>query len=141
WLENNGASPAFVFVQAGDLACPYSARAPFENAFCPDHALHAPLAERCDTRTRGELESTDLAALSDHYDAAVLSADDELGRFLDGLRAHGLYERALIVVTAGYGESLGERGVVGHGGLFLEQLLVPLVFKFPQAWNLTPRTL
>jgi arylsulfatase A-like enzyme len=139
WLENNAASPAFVFVQAGDLACPYPAREPFENAFCLDHSVHPPLAARCAARTRGEL--TDLAALSDHYDAAVLGADDELGRFLDELRARGLYERALIVVTSGHGESLGERGVVGHGGLYLEQLLVPLIVKFPQAWNLTPRTL
>jgi len=141
WLENNAAGPAFVFVQAGDLACPYPAREPFESAFCPDHAAHALLSERCETRARGELAPADLTALSDHYDAAVLSADDELGRFFDDLRARGLYERALIVVTAGHGESLGERGVVGHGGLYLEQLLVPLIFKFPQAWNLTPRTL
>jgi len=141
WLENNAASPALVFVNAGDLACPYAAREPFERAFCKDHAVHASLGERCEARTRGELASTDLAALSDHYDAAVLCADDQLGRFFDELRAHGLYERALIVVTSSHGESLGERGVVGHGGLYLEQLLVPLVVKFPQAWNVTPKTL
>jgi arylsulfatase A-like enzyme len=141
WLENSAPSPAFVFVHAGDLACPYSAPEPFEHAFCMDHAVHGPLGERCEARTRVDLASADLTALSDHYDAAVLCADDLLGRFFDELRARGLYERALIVVTSSHGESLGERGVVGHGGLYLEQLLVPLIVKFPQAWNTTPATI
>jgi len=141
WLESNAASPAFVFVHARDLACPYAAPEAFERAFCSDHAGHAPLGVRCGTRAPLELSSADLSTLSDHYDAAVLSADDQLGRFFDELRARGLYERALIAVTSAHGESLGERGIVGHGGLYLEQLLVPLVLKFPQAWNLQPTTI
>lgn len=145
WLETNAASPAFLFVHARDLACPYSARDPFGSTFCPDHSGHAAMDEMdelCErgARVGGVLTSNDLTALSDHYDGAILSADDHLGHFFDELRARGLYERALIVVTAGHGESLGERGVVGHGGLHLEQLFVPLILKFPQAWNLPPTT-
>lgn len=140
WLESNAASPSFLFVQAGDLACPYSAREPFDSAFCPEHSAHAALAEICgrDPRAGVALESADLDALAAHYDGALASADEYLGHFFDELRARGLYERALIVFTSGHGESLGERGVVGHGGLYLEQLLVPLILKFPQAWNLQP---
>lgn len=141
WLESNATGSAFLFLQAGDLACPYPVREAFEHAFCPDHAGHAPLGEHCSPNADAALEAADLAALRDHYDCAVLSADDRLGTFLDQLRARGLYERALIVVTAGHGESLGERNVVGHGGLYLEQLLVPLILKFPQAWNLQPTTI
>jgi len=82
-----------------------------------------------------------VAAVRDHYDAGILSADALLGEFLDGLRARGLYERALIVVTSDHGESLGERGLYGHGGLTLEQLLVPLIVKPPQSWELAPRAI
>ncbi len=139
WLENTAAEPAFVFVRGGDLACPYSAREPFDRAFCPDHTAHAALDERCEqARAAVELASADLDALCAHYDGALASADEHLGHFFDELRARGLYERALIVLTSAHGESLGERGVVGHGGLYLEQLLVPLILKFPQAWNLQP---
>ena len=139
WLGSEAADPTFLLVQAGDLACPYPARPAFARAFCIDHEGHAPLAERCNASA--PLATADLVALRDHYDAALLDLDDRLDRFLGELRVRGLYERALIVVTAGHGESLGERGVVGHGGLFLEQLLVPLIVKCPQDWNLRPATI
>lgn len=139
WLESNAAAPSFLFLQASDLRCPYRAHEPFEAAFCQDHAAHSALDDLCAPSGRN-LSSADVTAFSDHYDAALLSADDELGRLFDGLRARGLWERALIVVTAGHGESLGERGAPGHGGLYLEQLLVPLILKLPEAWNLRPTT-
>lgn len=139
WLEHNAAEPSFLFVRGGDLACPYSARSPFAEAFCPDHSTHPDLALCCEPRHGGsELASSELDALLAHYDGALAAADNSLERFFDELRARGLYERALIVLTSGHGESLGERGVIGHGGLYLEQLLVPLILKFPQAWNLQP---
>jgi arylsulfatase len=113
WLERSGASPGFVLVQAGE--------------------------GRVEDGAAGQaLTPADRAALSAHYDEALLAADASLGGFLDELRARGLYERALIVVTSAHGESLGERGVVGHGGLYLEQLLVPLILKLPRAIGLPP---
>jgi arylsulfatase A-like enzyme len=51
------------------------------------------------------------------------------------LRELGLYDEALILVTSDHGESLGTHGQIGHGGLFLEQLMVPLIIKFPSSWS------
>ncbi len=140
WLENHGAHPAFLFLNSADLACPYVAPEPFDSVYCPEHAGHHALAEICGQRTPHdvELHPADATALRDHYDGAILAADAELGRLFDGLRARGLFERALIVVTSDHGESLGERGQVGHGGLSLEQLRVPLVLKLPESWSLEP---
>jgi arylsulfatase A-like enzyme len=138
WLDSGRDRPAFLFLHANDLHAPYSTREPFDSAFCADHAAHLPLQ---DEYGEGVLAPADLAAVSAHYDAGVLSADDHLGRFLEALQARGLHEPALIVVTSDHGESLGERGVVGHGGLALEQLLVPLVLKFPRTWNVVPQTI
>lgn len=140
WLEHSAVRPALLFLQADDLACPYAAREPFERAFCRGHASHGALAGRCDPSTpRGRaLSDADRVALSDHYDGCLLGLDAELGAFIDGLRARGLYDRALFVVTAGHGESLGERGSIGHGGLHMEELLVPLILKFPARWKLGP---
>jgi arylsulfatase A-like enzyme/Flp pilus assembly protein TadD len=62
------------------------------------------------------------------YDAEVAYTDAMLGRFLDRLRAAHALDRALIVVTADHGESLGEHGETTHG-LFAynSTLAVPLV--------------
>lgn len=140
WLENHGAHPAFLFLHSGALSCPYAASEPFDGAFCPDHRDHGALAAECgkDASFADGLRPRDLTALTDHYDGGILAADAELGHLFEGLRSRGLYERALIVVTSAHGESLGEHGQVGHGGLFLEQLRVPLLLKLPASWNLAP---
>jgi len=141
WLESLEHQPGFLFVHGYDIHCPYPTREPYDSAFCTDHTGHLDLSDKCGKGALfgRELSPADVNAVRDHYDAGILSADAHLGQFLEGLRARGLYERALIVVTSDHGESLGERGVYGHGGLALEQLLVPLIVKPPQTWGLAPR--
>jgi len=143
WLDSNAAQPAFLFLHTYDVHCPYTTREPYDSTFCPDHTAHIPLADKCGKGALHELALTpaDLAAISDHYDGSILSTDAYLGRFFDELRTRGLYERALIIVTSDHGESLGERGLIGHGGLYLEQLRVPLIVKFPSAWGVRPAAL
>ena len=70
--------------------------------------------------------------LASPYDGDVAYADELLGRFLDGLRAKGLYDRAVIAVTSDHGEGLGEHGEEEHGiFLYRENLHVPLVVRLP----------
>ena len=142
WLENHAAQPAFLFLHSYDVHCPYAPPEPYDSAFCPDHSAHVPLGDKCGKGALygKALAPADLAALTDHYDGGILAADAELGHLFEGLRTQGLYERALIVVTSDHGESLGERGSVGHGGLYLEQLLVPLIVKLPASWSVRPTT-
>jgi arylsulfatase A-like enzyme len=141
WLAGLEGARGFLFLHAYDVHCPYPTREPYDSAFCRDHAAHLDLSGKCG---KGELHALtlsaeDRAALVDHYDGGIASADAWLGVLFEALRAAGLYERALIVVTSDHGESLGERGVYGHGGLYPEQLLVPLIVKPPEAWKLAPR--
>jgi arylsulfatase A-like enzyme len=64
------------------------------------------------------------------YDAELRYLDSELGRLLDHLRRHPRWEEMQIFVTADHGESLGDRGLVGHGHvLYDEQVSVPFFFK------------
>jgi arylsulfatase A-like enzyme len=69
------------------------------------------------------------------YDGGVLSADRWLGKVVAFLRARGLYDRTLIVLTSDHGEQLGERGGAFynmHGrSLFDEMVHVPLILKLP----------
>jgi len=138
WLDQKPGVPTFLFLQADALVCPFASEAETVLA-CPEHAEHAALGPLCSRAEAPALETAELAALADHYDAAVQAADAALGRLLDGLASRGLAERALIAVTSAHGMRLGERGTLGHGGLHPEELLVPLVLRFPAAWNLPPR--
>lgn len=71
-------------------------------------------------------------ALRALYAGEVAHVDAELGRFFAGLEEAGLYDEALIVVTADHGEELGDRGGWWHGTtLHDEQVRVPLLVKLP----------
>lgn len=73
-----------------------------------------------------------LDSLEEKYDTAVRYSMDELGRFLDELRARNLYDNSLIVVTADHGEELFDHGGFSHGySLYNEVLHVPLYVKLP----------
>ena len=146
WLSRNMTGRRFLFIHAFDTHCPYWCREPYNSIFCPDHSKHVQLENRCGSQSRGgktglmhmDLSKADLQAVSDHYDGGVASADAHMGELFHKLRKLGLYDEALIVVTSDHGESLGLHGQIGHGGLYLEQLMVPLIVKFPASWNLTP---
>ncbi len=62
------------------------------------------------------------------YAKALRLMDAALGRWLVTLRRRGLLEEAVVIITADHGQSLGERGVWGHGSqLYNEQIHVPLL--------------
>ncbi|MEA2327996.1 MAG: hypothetical protein QOE68_2955 [Thermoanaerobaculia bacterium] len=64
------------------------------------------------------------------YDADVARADAIVGKFLDFLRARGLYDRAVIVLLSDHGEGLMDHGEQEHGVLlYRESLQVPLIVK------------
>jgi hypothetical protein len=74
-----------------------------------------------------------LAALNAEYRAEVAFMDEQLGRLLESLRGHGLWDEALLIVVADHGELIGEHRVLGHGGRLDPELVeVPLIVKFPQ---------
>jgi arylsulfatase A-like enzyme len=69
-----------------------------------------------------------------HYGECVRASDTEIGRAFDRLRALGLWDSTLVVVTSDHGESFGEHGYMQHGPrVDGPVMLVPLVVKFPAA--------
>jgi arylsulfatase A-like enzyme/Flp pilus assembly protein TadD len=67
------------------------------------------------------------------YDGEIAYTDSQLKRVFDALRANGLYDRALIVLVADHGESLGEHGEDEHSYfIYNATLRVPLIFKLPR---------
>jgi arylsulfatase A-like enzyme len=71
----------------------------------------------------------------DPYRGEVESVDAALGELFGFLRAEGLYERSLIVLTADHGESLGDHGEREHGFFIYEPTVhVPLILRAPVAF-------
>ena len=69
---------------------------------------------------------------ADPYDGEIAYADAIVGRFLDDLRAKGLYGRSLIVLMSDHGEGLGDHGEIAHGVfVYREAIQVPLLVKLP----------
>lgn len=72
---------------------------------------------------------TDTEAL---YDGEIEFTDLHLGRLLTELKAKGLYDKTVIVVTGDHGEGFGEHGVYFHGyHLYSAQTKVPLIMRVP----------
>jgi arylsulfatase A-like enzyme len=66
------------------------------------------------------------------YDADIAANDASFGEFVDRLSALGLYENSLLVFVSDHGEEFYEHGSWEHGNtLYDEQILVPLLIKFP----------
>jgi len=66
------------------------------------------------------------------YDGGILYADTIFQQLLDILKEEGCYRDSLIILTSDHGEEFNEHGGNMHGRLFIEQLHVPLIVKFPQ---------
>ena len=66
------------------------------------------------------------------YDGDISYADELVGRFLDGLKSRGVYDRAAVVVTSDHGEGLKDHGEEEHGiFLYREAVHVPLIVRLP----------
>lgn len=66
------------------------------------------------------------------YAGEVAFVDDCIGRVIERLKALGLYDDALIIVTADHGEMLGEHGEPTHSYFIYESAVrVPLVIRAP----------
>jgi choline-sulfatase len=101
WLSQLPNGPFFLWVHLYDAHDPYDPPAPFKARFA-----------------------------SQPYDGEIAYADSAVGKLLDEIRKHGLYDETLIAVMADHGESLGAHGENTHGiFLYDETLHVPLLFK------------
>jgi len=109
WIEGLPAGPFFAFLHLYEPHAPYEPKDPFKGRF------------------------------SNPYDGEIATADAIVGRFLEGLKAKGLYDDSLVVFLSDHGESLGEHGEDEHGVfLYRASLQVPLLVKLPKSGGSTP---
>jgi hypothetical protein len=75
-----------------------------------------------------------MEVLQADYDGCIRWVDERLRELTDRLKAWGLYERTLIVITSDHGEKFLEHDQLLHDGAPFDELVrVPLVMKLPGA--------
>lgn len=63
------------------------------------------------------------------YYAAVSGLDDQFGRLIDYLKAEGLYESTVIVLSSDHGDMMGSHGMMGKHVWFEESIRIPFVVR------------
>jgi arylsulfatase len=154
WLDG-GAEPFCAWVHLWDVHRPYAYRdwshpllaehvsrpafAYEEERFgtYPDLAVGRPEEDYNTTPAKRAARGHPEAAwrfVEDRYDSGVWYADRALGELFDALRARGVLDDTVVVVTSDHGEALRERDPVWFTHdpyLFEETLRVPLLVRLP----------
>jgi len=127
------ARPFFFFVHMWDVHYDLVPPAPYDRMFSSDPS--PPEVDRDFRHDSAFVPGMDERAYRQVialYDGEIRSTDDTIGTMLEQLRARGLLEDTIVVVTSDHGEEFLEHGGKGHRNtLFDEVLAVPLVFWSP----------
>jgi len=144
WIRRHREEPFFLFLHSYDIHCPYHCREPYDTMFCDSHGDHMSLAHKCGKNSKAlrvpGISDTDLRAVNDHYDGGIANADAFIENLVATLHETGIYDDTLLIITSDHGEGLGEHNQIGHGALYLEQIRIPLIVKFPRSMNIEGTT-
>ncbi len=147
WVEAQGDAPFFLWLHFRDPHRPYAPPEPFRSRFDPqpdgptsDSLIGAGATGR-DARDRTgrvqygveKLPARVIERTIAFYDGEIAFTDQAIGAFVEGLRALGRGDDAVLVVTADHGESLGEHDYwFSHGDFLYDDCLrVPLIASGP----------
>lgn len=131
WVDTVKNKKFFTLLFFVDPHDPYKAPSEYEKRFLPKNFSGEP-KRRASWEVHNNYSRSERQQLIDLYDAGLNYADHEIGRFVDGLKAKGLYDKTTIVMTGDHGEGFGEHGYYLHGHHFENEILrVPLIIKQP----------
>ncbi len=151
--EKDGERPFFLYLQPIDPHLPYDPPEPFRSRALSWHNIETTEGEKLlpSTDKPGfitmthhlyrqaalglppEVPQSTRRLIEALYDGEVATADAGIGEVIAWLKAQGVYDDTLIVVTSDHGEELLDRDWLGHMHTFYEELVrVPLLIKFPR---------
>lgn len=91
-------------------------------------------ATRGEDSSRPPKFSLSFQSVREDYEAEVEFVDGMLGKMLAGLKAKGLLDNTLIILTADHGEGLGDHNLIGHVEQLYDTLThVPLIISYPKS--------
>ncbi len=82
---------------------------------------------------RYRLDKSELSVMRKVYDQEISYLDRELGKLMSFLKAEGILEDSILVITSDHGENFGDHGFIEHQFRLSESLIhVPLVIRYPK---------
>jgi arylsulfatase A-like enzyme len=142
WLEQswNGEDDFFMWLHYMDVHYPFTPPEEFLEEIGAPTLSNRRIADLNGKMQENEeaLTDDDVADLLTLYDGEIRFADHHIGRVLDALKEHSVFDDTAIVITADHGEGFGEHGRFGHHPELYDELLrVPLVMNGPQVPSMT----
>jgi arylsulfatase A-like enzyme len=67
-----------------------------------------------------------------HYYGQITHIDYQLGRLFGELKARGLYDNTVIVITSDHGEHLGDHGLFAKSTFLESSARVPIILRLPR---------
>ncbi|QDU84487.1 Arylsulfatase [Planctomycetes bacterium Pla163] len=140
WIEQHRSERFFLFLQFTDPHGPYDPPTEVRELYGvedPQGYSHDDMELLMRKgRERNEIEQALWPRWVEHahalYDLEVHDVDRAIGRIEETLRAAGLDDRTVVVLTSDHGEEFLEHGSLGHGPqLFEESIHVPLLVAGP----------
>ena len=130
WIGNDQSRPFFLFLNVLEPHTPYDPPQPWNARF--SKAKHPGAIDINLNGRSAKLTPDQLEAEQDAYDGEVAYVDDQIGSFLTALKAKGLEEHTVVILTGDHGESLGDHGLQLHtNALYWELIHIPLIFRWP----------
>ncbi len=136
WIEKNADRDSFLFLHTYQIHNPYHSEEPWNHRYLREGAPMSALDMtrlQFNHRKRFEPQSEpsrgDIISL---YDGEIRYTDETLiGRLVAKLKALGLYDRTMIILTSDHGEEFFEHGSWLHThSVYDEVIRVPLIIKF-----------
>lgn len=139
WLDRNEKHAFFAYLHYMDPHHPYTPPEKARQAVAPEmfdaDDQEALLRVKDGQRNMREVQKLrdDRAHVVALYDAEIRHWDDQFERLVESLRARGVLDRTIIVVTSDHGEEFWEHGHIGHAKTLYQELIrVPLVVYAPR---------
>ena len=133
WMDGLDGRPFMAFLNYFDVHGPRLPPAPYEGRFAGKPVQRGKTIDI--GALTGNMPVYARAAIQDmidRYDESLLSLDAGIGRLVDTLRAKGVLDHTILILTSDHGESYGEHGMMAHGhSMFRDQIHVPLIMRFP----------
>jgi arylsulfatase A-like enzyme len=140
WLAAHGGEPFFLYLHLMNVHGPYRAPPQYRLRFLEEPYEEFPFQNRLwkeilrygRLERRADVTEAHLHDLTARYDGAVAYTDDALMSFVEELRAKGILDHSLLVITSDHGEELFDHGGFGHKRtLYGELLEIPLLIREP----------
>ncbi len=132
WLKEHQEDDFFLFLHMYQPHCPYSPPEKYAKRYAGWYRGDVDPTDNCGSYYNSrEMSIDDYRYVRDLVKGEVAYVDQYIGDLIAELKQLGIYNETMIVLVSDHGDSLGERGYVGHNLLFHVQLRVPLIVRLP----------